>query len=138
MKFYPRLGIFKNSTGVNTFDGTRAFSYDWYCYALKLADGRWAVVETAYSNTTGKHISEWFSLTGVRWDSVVRVHAPRGLTDTQAMRDGIAYEQNKLREEMARKGAHKTTNARRLQRIADLEAMLDVVTLIEQPQREVA
>lgn len=27
MKYYPRLQLFKNSTGVNIFDGTKATSY---------------------------------------------------------------------------------------------------------------
>ena len=34
LKYFKKLGVFKNSTDTNKFDGTSAWSYDWYRYLL--------------------------------------------------------------------------------------------------------
>ena len=59
MEFSPRLNIFKNGRGKNTFDlfELEATSYGWWVY-LKVINGCLVFNNYSYSNTTSKHQSD--------------------------------------------------------------------------------
>ena len=56
IKFYPRLKIFKNSTGNVTFDPKKveALSYNWWVFVKKIK-GKVVFNDYRYSNTTSAH-----------------------------------------------------------------------------------
>lgn len=56
MKYFKRAGIYKNSTGTNTFNpvNSRAVSYNWWVYCT-FFKGKIIFNNYKYSPTTGKH-----------------------------------------------------------------------------------
>lgn len=64
MKYFKRLGVYKNSTGSNVIKGNAGFSYEWFKYAELLPKLETYFVARnasglAYSPTTAKHINEF-------------------------------------------------------------------------------
>ena len=82
MRYYPRLGIFKDSNNRNNFDGKRATSYGWYTYAVKLDDGTFVMCRNNYSTVTAGQMSAFRSIVG--YENISRtIIAPQGLTDLE-------------------------------------------------------
>ena len=67
MKYFPKLGYHKNSTGTNKVDleNVEAFSYDWWKYLTKI-NGLVIFNHTNYSMSTCKHQSDCLKL--LRYD----------------------------------------------------------------------
>jgi hypothetical protein len=118
MKYYPRLKMFKNSSGTNTFDGHEARSYDWYVYAYVINGKVWKV-EKAYSSTTAGHMADFATLAGY---DAIRIMAPRGLNNLDDARLAISREIAELREQLLNK-RNRNKEARQ-DRIDALEKML--------------
>lgn len=119
MKYYPRLKIFKGSSGNNTFDGLEARSYEWYVYAYVFKD-KYYEVEQSYSPTTNRHISVFHSLV----DGLDRVYikAPVGLNHLDRAKESIESEIKDLNDQLNNK--RNRNIERRKNRIERLEKML--------------
>jgi hypothetical protein len=98
MRYFPRLKVFKNSSGTNVFDGHEARSYGWYTYAVKLLDGRVVVNGCKYSAATAKHILSGCHIIDA---PEIYVDAPRGLNDQDAARRHIEHKIAELEAELA-------------------------------------
>jgi hypothetical protein len=131
MRYFPKLQIFKNSTGINTFDGREARSYRWYVYALVLSDETIVMVERPYSPTTGKHMSAFRSLMGHA--DILRVLAPRGLGELETATRAIKGEIATLKVELLNK--RNRNREGRLARIATLQDQLKIVKRVQRDQR---
>lgn len=128
MKFYPKLKIFKNSTGRNTFDGKVARSYDWYVYAVVLSNDTVVMVEKSYGSTTSKHMNEFHSLIG--YDrKFLRVLAPRGLNNFRDAAASIKSEIEEIQEQLLSKRIKKIQE--RHDRIAELQKQLETLAMIQ-------
>lgn len=130
LKFFPRLKVFKNSTGRNVFDGTRSTSYDWYTYAYVFEkDGEQEIymVEKAYSSTTGQHMGEFRNLLG--FPETKEILAPQGLSNLGAALREITREMNVLNDELKNPRCKKE---RRLKRIETLQAQILLVKELQE------
>lgn len=125
MQFRPKLGIYKDSNGKNTFnpETCEAHSYGHWQYVRKIKN---KVVFNAYkySVTTGGHQSEMRSqlkMLGIRID--LEVNTSDSLTRFESCALGPMYREIfELESVMARKGAKLEKNTERLARIKRLKA----------------
>ena len=128
MKFYPRLKIWKNATGTATFDGKEGYSFNWYCIALVLPDGREIVNRNTYSSTTAKHIGEVRSLFD---HECLSLTAPRGLKNTSATERALVSEREVVKGKLARARQNKDCHARRLVEIeAELKLNAEIAEIL--------
>lgn len=129
LKFFPRLQVFKNSTGTNVFDGTTAKSYDWYTYAYVFKEGEEQVVftcENSYSSTTAKHMSELRNLLG--YPKELRILAPQGLSNLGAALREINHAINMLNDELKNPRCKKP---KRIERIVQLQEQVKYVEMLQ-------
>lgn len=77
MRYYKRLGIYKNSSGSLKFNPLtkESWSYGWYKLSGYI-NGRLVLNVYNYSSTTTKHKYDVMSMLP---DNVVRIEAPKGL-----------------------------------------------------------
>lgn len=120
MRYYPRLKIFKNSTGRNEFDGHEATSYGWYVYGVLLLDGRKVRNTHSYSMATSKHIWEGMAIMGD--GETLGIEAPRGLRNLDDVRSHLTYQITKLEGELA--NPRNRARQRRIDAIARYREML--------------
>jgi hypothetical protein len=139
MKYFPKLKVWKNSNGNCTFDGKEAFSYNWYCIALVLDDGRIVVNGHNYSSTTANHINDVRRLLG--YDNIIHLTAPRGLKNTEATEKSLLSEIEDIKEKLPRARARKESLMARLQGIEkelqlnkEIAAFLNKEEVTEQEQ----
>jgi len=97
LKFFPRLNVWKNATGKVFFDGTKAFSYSWFCIALVLPNGKKVINSHNYSNTTMKHIGDMRKHFEYEY---MTLNAPRGLLDIEATAMALDSEEKDLKEQL--------------------------------------
>ena len=100
LKYFKKLGVFKNSTGTNKFDGNSAWSYNWYRYLL-IHDGVAYINSYCYSGTTSQHVNETLRMLDLDVLNVVNIEAPRGLDDLAAARRWYEREIAELEEQLA-------------------------------------
>lgn len=134
MKFFPRLQVFKNSTGRNVFDGTRATSYDWYTYAYVFEkDGEQEIymVEKSYSPTTSQHMGEFRKLLG--FPATKKILAPQGLGNLEGTLRAIREEILVLEWELKNPRCKKD---KRLERIETLQAQILLVKELQERLRQ--
>ena len=77
-KYYPRLKIYKNSTGTFTYNPEtgEAHSYTWWKFAMVYKGVR-IFNGYRYSPSTGRHQYDYISI--VDFDRGLYVHIPQGL-----------------------------------------------------------
>lgn len=126
LKYRPKLKMFKNYNGTNTFDGFEARSYSWYVYAYVI-EGQGFMVEKAYSSTTGTHMAELNEvLSGM---PVTRILAPSGLNNLSTAVKEINDEIGELEVELTNK--RNRNIQQRKDRIENLKTMLlDITKLV--------
>lgn len=130
-KYYPRLGVTKNSTGTFKFyhsDGS-AWSYDWWQFIKTLPNGMIVYNNYRYSQSTCKH--QLSGLRVVNYHTDIDVSVPGGLQLANWVDVAIAnkkadiYELNQL---INKKGTRKAKNAERKELIAKLANDIKVLT----------
>ena len=141
MKYFKKLGIYKNSTGSNKFnpDTLQATSYNWWIYSMvvPIDTGKKVLVfnNYSYSSTTNTHQSETRSLLRLL---EVRPHiilsfTNNSLDDPSCFKDELDKTQkeiDRLKEKIKQKGTWKSTNAKRRNTITLLkEHKKDVLRL---------
>jgi hypothetical protein len=129
MKYFTKLKIFKNSTGTNTFDGKRAWSYGHYPYAYVLSDGTCLVTSNPYSSTTGGHVRELVKLRN--YEKIVYISSRKefGMTfNTDALAEAV---NEKIGEAEAKISSNRVKNKDFWLRTLDaLKSQLDYIEMM--------
>jgi hypothetical protein len=128
MKFYKKLGIYKNSTETCTFDpvSKESFSYNWF-KITEVRQGKLIFNNYSYSMTTRKHQTEVLRLLNREPDIIVE--APEGLGKPcmfTRMSDVINIALNKLEAPKVRKKTKWELVDRIRKALMDYELMLDL------------
>lgn len=133
MKFYPRLNIWKSSTGALTYnpETKEAYSYRWYCLAKKY-NKRGMVLNTySYSVSTARHVRnmrQFFIENGIKY---TEIEAPRGLQDLEAACMGYQHDIYALQAAIEKKGSRKATNEERKEEIKRLIKKIQFIYSLE-------
>lgn len=114
LKFYPRLNLYKSSTGSLVYNPvTRiATSYRWY-EIFKVINGIKCLNVHSYSTTTAKHVSKLRCFLNPWRNDTFYFEAPRGLQD---LNYAIEYYNRKivtLKNKMMMPRTHKAKNEER-------------------------
>lgn len=117
MKYYTRLGLYKNSTGTNVyFPSSRdAYSYGHWQY-LKQIGNRLIFNDYSYSTTTCKHQRELQDILG--YTGYTTIQAPKGLGDLPAAVQHYEDMNEELAAAIAKPRSHKAKNKERSDEIA--------------------
>jgi hypothetical protein len=143
MRYFPRIGIYKNSTGSCTFypNQCRGYSYGWWRAVDKI--GPFVVLNAYhYSSPTGKHLCTLRSLLSNQSIKIdFRLPFPKGINEidpnhayggwrhlySQSVFDYYTGRIETLRALIAKPKTHKAKNEERKQEIRRLELELKAV-----------
>ena len=120
MKYFKRLGIYKNSTGSNYYDPQKqeAFSYDWWRY-LQNIEGHLVFNNYSYSSTTSQHQHNLLRIIGYKTPKIT-VYLRNGLNGISSIHDEIERlinENLELKKTILKPRTKKKTNFSRLENI---------------------
>lgn len=136
MKYFKRLGIYKNSTGSCKFNpSTReAFSYNWWQF-LKVINGKLVFNKYSYSVTTSRHQSEVLRLLSQENIKIdLYICAPKGLQTRDGLQSAIDWYKihiSVLLEKIKKPKTHKKTNINRYRQIAFYELKIAEVEALK-------
>lgn len=133
MKYYSRLGIYKNSTSTNIVntDKNYAISWNWWFY-IKEIKGKLVLNNYSYSNSTSKHQRNGSALFNYNFDLVIETE--KSLDDPNCLYDAINEYRFKIAElerAIAKPRSRKSTNEERKQQIEHYKEKIESIeTLI--------
>lgn len=137
MKYYKRLGVYKNSTGSNYYDPEKqeAFSYRWWRY-LQNIEGKLVFNNYSYSVTTSGHQSTLRSLLDYPSD-MIYVRVSEGLNGIGSIHTYIKTLENEceaLRKDILRPRTRKSTNKNRVwemkNKLKEIKKLVDTFNLV--------
>jgi hypothetical protein len=130
LKYYTKLGIYKNSRGTLTFNPEtgKGHSYGWYEIARKF--GKYQVVNSySYSSTTVRHIGNIRNL--LNYNSFIEIEAPKGLQDLD---EAIKLYEKRIQELMLSVNnprTNPTVNVARVKRIKECLKKIEFINKIK-------
>ena len=137
MKYFSRLGYWKNSTGSNKISLTdrAAYSYDWWKYLTKV-NGLVIFNNTRYSSSTSKHQAECISLLGdTGKPDIVLNYTQQSLGGMEtALRDEVfnrLLEMKSLQAKIDTKGTRKSTNEERAVKIREHREFINLLKMAD-------
>lgn len=132
MKYFKRLGLYKNYNGNNQFNPRtlEAVSYGWWTYLRRLDNGLVVINNTYYSNSTSKHQMHLASLLrtlGIEVDIVV-TKSTRSLDDIEGIIDDLKAYIRELQLEIAKPRSWHSTNERRQREINKTLSQIEILS----------
>ena len=150
LKYYPRLKVWKNTTGSVTFDPEtfEAHSYTWWKFVCKIGD--YIVLNTySYSVSTSAHQAEVFSLLENKYNincyyycedepknpNVIQIEAPDGLGKLHAAIRHYTGMIKELLKAINTPRSHKKKNEERRALIEEYKKKISIIECLIELQK---